>query len=268
MQELLVADSFRVRVNAVTGDAEVRGARHHLERFVISVQEVVRDDPSATIGMRELHAFLWDSIARITAFGDGWPRLELWRDASGEFRLSCQLRLLPPLGQTLELHEVSTAPLHDRHRKGPNIALFAALNREVSGEALLLDPRGFVSEGATTSLVWWHHDRPPHAAGGASAIADRVPSVTERLIDEASSELHGQPLTRELLDVSQLSRCEVWAVNALHGLRVVTSINGVPLPAPNYERLRTVTSELERRWQPLRSALNGEGSAISATFER
>lgn len=301
MEQLLVADSFRVRVR--DGRAEVRGLGRHVDRFARAVLETMpgaaeRDaehaklqraaqqewraaDPEAgrasfiVLGPTEakqrildrVDAFLEEALPRIAAYGEGFPRLELWggpkstATADAELRLS--LRPLPELRDRIELRTAGRVRLESPGRKGPNIARLAELNRELGAEALLLDRRGRALEGATTSLIWWTDDTDEsgHLVEQRwGKPANRVESVTESLLQEAAQKRlvgakpHRQrtgPLSSGRLRPAELARFEVWAVNALHGIRVVTSIDGSPQPAPHEQRLRWFREALDRAWEPI-----------------
>jgi len=283
---LLVADSFRVRVNPRTGEAEVRGWNAHLERFTGSVLERMPEAAEREAEGRRLveaacieriETFLEDSRNRIAAYGEGFPRLELRAPerAGGDPELALSLRPLPELGSTIELRTASGIRIDHPGVKGPNIAGFAELNRRLGAEALRLDAAGRAVEGATTSIVWWtDDDESGHIVGSpADGSVDRVDSVTEALlealvdeallVDAAQGRLVGSKPGRRRSGAlaaarptpEELLRAEVWAVNALHGIRVVTSIDGVAMRPPNERRLRWFREALERTWQPLRSPL-------------
>lgn len=285
-RELLVADSFRVRVRG--GRAEVRSWSAHVARFAGTVREALASPSAAAAAARtaselsdafaargetrivaarldlpsgeedRLSAFLAKATVQIAAAGEGFPRLELWRTPDGGLEYALALRELPPLRDSVELRSAAHVRLPDPRRKGPGIAALSALNRELGAEALLLDPAGQVREGATTSLIYWVD------AGSASGhiIADsaRVSSVTEALLSSAAGHrlIGVKPDRRRIGAFSlgsptpvDLQLCEVWAVNALHGIRVVTSIDGVALPAPVPERLRWFQEALDRSWEPV-----------------
>ncbi|MBO1902896.1 aminotransferase class IV [Leucobacter weissii] len=247
MDALLAADSFRVRVRG--GRAEVRGLDRHLERFTASVREP--SSGASPPSPDELSAFILDARARIADYGAGFPRLELRRHG-GTTELRLSLRPLPALGRTVELRSAPGVRLPDPRRKGPNISLLADLNRELGAEALLLDETGHALEGATTGLVWWPpgNGRDPATDRGYLVADDRrVPSVTESLLlDAADGRLEGAAASPE-----QLAEQEVWAVNALHGIRPVTSIDGAALPRPDERRLHRFREALDRSWQPVTS---------------
>lgn len=270
---LLVADSFRVRQHPTTGRAEVRGWSRHLDRFSRAVGEVCASEISASctsgtehspISSRaELESFLHESARRIAAFGEGFPRLEVWRDAEG-IRFSLSLRPAPPLGDSLEMHTAPDILLDHPGRKGPNIGRLRELNRTLGAEALLLDTAGNALEGATTSLVWWepgastpHFVASPQPAS-EHAPGNRVPSITESLVRDAVHVIGQVPgwsgtarIDSGLVPPARLVEFEVWAVNALHGIRVVTTIDGQKTLPPHRDRLDRFKTELDQSWEPV-----------------
>ncbi|WP_449277466.1 aminotransferase class IV [Leucobacter sp. GX24907] len=252
---LLVADSFRVRTNPLTRAAEVRGWHLHLERFARSVESVL--DERATLPIED---FLSESATRIAEYGAGFPRLELLGIADHSPSLHLSLRPLPTLTETLELRSTGHLRLEAPWLKGPNLVRLMDLNRELGAEALLLDPAGRALEGATTSLIWWapESDRgfrvavtPDDSVGPRS----RVDSVAERLTASIAQHL-GTPLVEARLVPAELARHEVWAVNALHGIRAVTAIDGMPTARPDRHRLLRFQEALDRTWQPVTGSRN------------
>lgn len=267
-----MADSFRVRSHG--GVAEVRGLALHLERFrtaAISTGAAPASARSAASAQHDaavlaaleqaVDNFIASALPRIAAAGDGFPRLELWHEpdalqgsplsALGAHALTLALRPLPALRDNIAL--VAT----DRPReikypavKGPNITTYAALATRLGGEALLLDEAGRVIEGTTTSLVWWHAD----GTGGVAAAQDRVASVTERLVRRIAHDL-GDSIRAEHRTPLELTRIEVWAVNALHGIRPVVSIDGQALARHDPDRLARYRAALDRTWDPVPASI-------------
>lgn len=243
---LLVADSFRVRVRG--GIAEARAPEAHLRRVVQGVRDAA-EQHRAAIRPGELDTFLTDALQRIAAFGEGFPRLELWSTseagtAPGRANLALSLRPLPQLGTEIRIRTATLAAPAHADVKGPHIGEYAALNRELGAETLLLDPRtARVREGATTSIILWEGD-----LAFVSDAPDRVASVTEALLAQAECELQPARLTRERLTAPG---AEVWAVNALHGIRPVTSIDGAPTAAPDPARLAAFRAILDGAWRPI-----------------
>ncbi|WP_181158452.1 aminotransferase class IV [Leucobacter massiliensis] len=248
--ELLAADSFRVRLNPVSGAPEVRGFRRHLARFGAAAREALDESaPAEGAARKRLEAFLTEAPERIADYGPGFPRLELWAGTEGgEPRAGLSLRPLPELRDDLRMRTVAGTRLVHPERKGPNLSRLTTLNRELGAEALLLDGAGHAVEGATTSLAWWEGER----LWTADSVA-RVASVTEALLLGIAAE-HGVTASRGLRPPAVLARCEVWSVNALHGIRLVTHIDGVALPAPELLRLRRFRAALDRCWEPVPGA--------------
>jgi len=239
MDSLLVADSFRVRGGS--GRAEVRGLARHLERFRRGAGEA-----AAELGLPEpdTERFLASALSAIAEYGEGFPRLELHRNG----RLDVRLRPLPKLGDSLDLRSVWPAdaqPAGSVTRKGPNLERYLQLNRELGAEALLLDADGRVVEGTTTSVLWW--------SGGDLCLVRstaRVASVSEAMITEIAGR-HDTALRPTAVSPAELARHEVWAVNALHGIRVVRAIDGEPTPGGVPRRLTSFREALDRTWEPV-----------------
>lgn len=237
--ELLAADSFRVRM--VGGIPGARAFPNHLNRFAASAVAVW----GASHGQwtnDTLRPFLRTVADRCAAYGEGFPRLEVWSDG----RLELALRPLPPLTETLQLTSVSDPERSHARIKGPGIERHSALNRWLGTEAILLDADSHTIEGATTSFVWWHQGRLHRVAN-----QERVASVTEALVTGAARE-KGTGVVEADISPEDLVQHEVWALNALHGIRQVTHIDGVALPDPDVTRLKGFRSALESHWAPLR----------------
>lgn len=256
-EQLIVADSFRVQDH--DGVAAARGFSRHLDRFRASVAEALRLAEVATdersYCSEALEPFLAGAPALISAYGNGFPRLELWLNDAGETRFDLALRPLPQLATTIDMRSASVIATPDAHVKGPNIPSYARLNAAFGAEALLtsVDSSGSthaVREGATTSLVFWRDETPE--SGHVIAAADRVASVTEAALSRFAESQH-RPLLPATVTVEQLRRCEVWAVNALHGIRPVAHIDGEPLPAFDPARLAVFQDALEATWEPVAS---------------
>ncbi|WP_053353197.1 aminotransferase class IV [Leucobacter musarum] len=251
---LLAADSFRVSTHA--GEPQVRAFSAHLTRFAATATAawLERDCTADPQRIAEaLAAFISEARERIAVSGDGFPRLELWSasaEATSEASapsLALALRPLPTLGDQVSLVSAPRGVAPMAERKGPNIARYSALARDLGGEPLLTDEAGWVLEGATTSVIWWP-DRGTAHQGSVVAQAARVPSVTEATLRAAATNLSPARVTPDELRAS-----EVWSVNALHGIRPVTHLDGTPLVSPNPERLERFRAVLDRSWEPVRA---------------
>ncbi|MGJ0204692.1 aminotransferase class IV [Leucobacter sp. gxy201] len=255
--ELLVADSFRVRIDDASGRAEVRGFPLHLDRFRAGVVEAIGGaEAENAVGTdwfeRVCDPFLASTPERISRGGAGFPRLELRTDRELEarrdaapFALDLRVRPLPALGRRVDLVSAAFENARTPWVKGPNLARHTALNRTIGAEALLLGDAGEALEGATTAIVWWDD--------GALCVVEspsRVASVCEALIT-VIAEHAGVAVHRATIAPAQLAAHEVWALNALHGIRPVRTIDGVALRTPERARLAQYRRALEATWHPV-----------------
>ena len=130
------------------------------------------------------------------------------------------------------------------------VAAPASRRRETDGGDVTLKALGYVADGSTTCLAWWR--------GDALAIPDdaieRIDSVTLRSV-LALATATGVDILRESARPEDLDGCEVWALNALHGIRIVTQWIGGPAVAEEPGRL----DSWRRRLDALRRPLPGTG---------
>lgn len=264
-RQLLVADSFRARRRA--GVTEVRGFALHLARFRKAAIEAGAESsadsnkdssgesnavPSSELA-HQLDEFLTEAASQIAAAGERFPRLELWAPSStGQppgFELSLALRPLPEIRSSIELRTAALPPgVTHLSRKGPNIAAYARLGHELGCEGLLVDANGTAVEGTTTSLVLWD----AAGRGFMSASTHRVPSVAEALVARIARDL-GTPLSPAMITPARLVSGEVWAVNALHGIRLVLNIDGQAPARHDPDRLAQYRAALNETWEPTRA---------------
>jgi branched-subunit amino acid aminotransferase/4-amino-4-deoxychorismate lyase len=215
----------------------------HRTRFLSAIPPHVDAEP------------FWDAaIAEIPRDGDWFPRVELRTQAS-RLQLLFRLRSAPERSRSVVLatfrgRDPRTVP----RIKGPDLEDMVRLRTQVqpSGaqEAVILTPDGFVAEGSTTCLAWWR--------GNALAIPSddiaRIDSVTLRSVLALATAL-GVDILREDARPDDLDGCEVWALNALHGIRIVTQWIGGPSVAEEPGRL----DAWRRRLDALRRPLPGAG---------
>jgi branched-subunit amino acid aminotransferase/4-amino-4-deoxychorismate lyase len=215
-----IADSWLV------ADGQVRGFTAHTRRFSASCAELFGVEATRT---RE---FMQAVCSRLPARGRWFPRVELVL-AAGTPQFQLWVRPAPPRGRAVRLWLPEGPDLRTRPRtKGPDLEWLAwqhaAAQAAGADEAVLLTRSGRVLEGATTSILWWHGDElcaPPEDAGV-------LPGVTRLILLDLAAFI-GAPITFRCPEPAELAGREVWAVNALHGIRPVTGWVGVDIePGP------------------------------------
>jgi branched-subunit amino acid aminotransferase/4-amino-4-deoxychorismate lyase len=202
------AGSVQVADSWLVVDGCAVSLSRHLERFATSL--AARD---ANLDAR---AFAADAIAMIPKEGRWFPRLEAIDYGDGAM-LRFHLREAPDALTDVALATAPRDPRTQTDVKGPDLAALGALRRELDvGEAVILDD-GFVAEGAWSSIVWWQND----TLHIVDSSIPRLPSVTERTICD-HAEFIGAPVVSARVRPADLVGAEVWALSALHGIRVVT----------------------------------------------
>ena len=185
----------------------------------------------------------WDAaIAAIPTSGDWFPRVEQHSDGRFLFRQ----RSAPELRRSLTL---TTHRGPDPRRvpsvKGPDLdamrRLRSAAQAEGADEAVILSPDGYVVESSQSAILWWRGSilcTPP-------AEFARCDSVTARSLLGLAGAL-GIDLLEEAVTPAELDGTEIWALNALHGPRIVTGWNDGPQPAELPGRLQLWRDRLAR----------------------
>jgi branched-subunit amino acid aminotransferase/4-amino-4-deoxychorismate lyase len=201
--EVKIIDSWLVT------EGRARAADAHLRRFAEACAE--------QYGV-QAERFACAAMTRIPAAGRWFPRLEL-AAADGLVCFQLWLRRAPALGSAVRLW-LPPEPdqrLHPRV-KGPDLAYLNRLRdaavKANADEAMLVSADGYVLEGATTSLLWWRGNTlcaPP-------AEAAVLPSVTRAVLLDAAA-AQDIAVRFELVTPAELRDAQVWAVNALHGIR-------------------------------------------------
>ncbi|GAA3868275.1 aminotransferase class IV [Streptomyces lacrimifluminis] len=214
-ERLVVADSWLLR------DGRVRGLGRHRERFLRACGD------SGGPSLRQLVDFWRDMTDALPRTGEWFPRVELGAE-SRELRLL--LRPAPPLGTGVRVWAVGqldarTVP----RRKGPDLDILARLRQraiaEGADEAVLIAPSGVVLEGIHSSLLWWEDDTLCLPSPQLPVLA----GVTVALIQQHAQRTGVRVAHRERT-LADLDGCEVWLVNALHGIRPVTEWTGGAQP--------------------------------------
>lgn len=218
--QLQVADSWLVT------DGRIRAFGAHVRRFSAACAELFG------IETGQSRRFMQAAAARIPVQGRWFPRAELAL-ASGAPRLQFWIRPAPPLGRTVRLWLPSVPDARTCPRiKGPDLDWLARQRADAvaagADEALLLSPSGRILEGATTSILWWQGEElcvPPEDAGV-------LPGITRLVLLDLAAFI-GVPVFFGSPRPAELDGLEVWAVNALHGIRPVTGWLGADIePGP------------------------------------
>jgi hypothetical protein len=218
----------------LTRDGVTRGWAAHRDRFVRACAEV--SGPSgapepAGVAAGLVERFLREVPGQVPDRGRWWPRVELV-GGPGWAALQVWLRAAPPAGSAVTLW---VDPLPDRRRrpsvKGADLehadALGAAARARGADDTLIVSATGHVLEGASTSVLWWRDD-----ALCAPPLTGELLAGVTRSILLAGAAAGGGRVREERVRPAELDGLEVWAVNALHGIRPVLGwIGGAGRPA-------------------------------------
>lgn len=203
---IVVADSWLV----TEGSALALGA--HRERFLRSAVDAEK---------------FWDAaIDAIPLEGDWFPRVELHSTGRMVFRL----RSAPERHRSVVLATwTGDDPWTQPTIKGPDLERLLGIRTSVQAvgadEAVLLSDDGYVVDGATSALLWWRGE----ILCGPLAELERVDSVTARSVLTLATAL-GIDTHEEAVTPAELDGVELWALNALHGIRIATAwVNGPQL---------------------------------------
>jgi hypothetical protein len=205
---IVVADSWLVTEGIALGIGLHRG------RFLESMST---DDRSVT----RADAF-WDAaIAVIPRSGDWFPRVEL-QLRTGSLLLVFRLRSAPDRHNNLiEATWLEGDPRTTPRIKGPDLAAMTRVRTTVqargASEAVILTGDGYIVEDSHSGLLWWRGD----ILCGPPAAFDRVDSVTVRSVLTLATALAIETF-EEAVTPRELADTELWSLNALHGIRIVT----------------------------------------------
>ncbi len=206
----VVADSWLVR------NGTVIGLDLHRKRFTNSVKEM------GALGTVDLDGF-WLAVVRcLPRTGHWFPRVELIVRGQKPL-LAFELRPSPPVSSVARLvthrgPDFRTVPA----TKGPDIDALAgaqcAGRNAGADDVVIVSGDGHIIDGTTTAILWWRNEcviSPP-------LWRSRIDSVTARTI-LVLARSRGVRTAVDDARPSDLTGCVVWAVNALHGIRAVTS---------------------------------------------
>jgi len=187
---------------------------------------------------------LWNAaIARIPRTGSWFPRIDL-SEIDGGARWELRVRPAPARQDSAVLATASVDPRTEPLTKGPDLAALLALRTSVqstgANEAIILSPEGELVDGATSAILWWDAE--------ALCIPDpsllRTDSVTAGVIVTLATAF-GVDVLHERRSPAELDGREIWIVNALHGIRIVTAWVDGPSPAQEPGRLRLWRQRLD-----------------------
>lgn len=238
---LLVADSWLVSAG------HTLALSLHQDRFISAVRQAEGAFANTKL---QLDDFWRSAIEGVPRDGDWFPRSELQLN-NGLPGLFLRLRPAPQRTRsvTVATHrglDPRTTPL----TKGPDLLSLALIRRlaaeEGAEEAIIVSPAGWVVEGAYSSLLWWRGN----VLCAPSLELERIDSVTARTVLALATAL-GTEIYYESVTPAELDGCEIWAVSALHGIRIVTAWIDGPSPAEEPGRLELWRRRLSKLVQPL-----------------
>jgi branched-subunit amino acid aminotransferase/4-amino-4-deoxychorismate lyase len=206
--EITIVDSWLV------ADGRVRTFNAHVRRFSAACLE------RGALSESRIREFMLAAMAQIPVSGYWFPRAEMTLVA-GVPQFQMRIRPAPQLGHTVRLW---LSPEPDVRKlpqiKGPDLEWLAKQRMAAvaagADEAVLLSPDGHLREGSTTNILWWRGDTLCTPADDGSML----PGITRSILLETARE-SGVTVVFESPFPAELSGIEVWAVNALHGIRPV-----------------------------------------------
>ncbi|MEN9714341.1 MAG: hypothetical protein RLZZ164_1005 [Actinomycetota bacterium] len=237
--ELAVADSFLVE------DGRVRSFEAHRERFRSGVAQVAPSELDLLPHLFELTRGL------IEPEGRWFPRWELHGNQPAGSRLHLRIRTAPDQqGDAILYTYDQPDPRVNPSIKGPDLALGAELRNRATilgaDEAVLVDDKGFLIEGALSALVWWRGD----VLCAPNDELRWLDSITRREVFAIAAQM-GIVTRTEKVKPADLVECEVWILSGLQGIRPVIdwiNLGGPVAPATHVDafarRLRMLAAPL------------------------
>lgn len=211
----------------------------HRTRFMTSIPRgyYLTSDPGA----------FWDAaIAAIPRTGDWFPRVELHSGPKFLFRL----RSAPELRKHIVLATAKRDSRTTPGIKGPDLEALTSVRVKAqkagADEAVILTRDGYVIEASQSELVWWRGS----ILCTAPTEFTRVDSVTRRSLLAVATAL-GVETHTEAVTPAELAGTEIWALNALHGARIVTRWIDGPDTAELPGRLAQWRARLDALRHPL-----------------
>jgi branched-subunit amino acid aminotransferase/4-amino-4-deoxychorismate lyase len=237
---IVVADSWFVS----EGTALALGL--HRERFLAAM-------PADARAATRADAF-WDAVLGLIPREGGWfPRVEL-QDRSGSLLLVFRHRSAPDRTNNLvELTWRDGDPRTHPAIKGPDLDTMTRVRTVAqaggAGEAVFLSPEGYIVEDSHSALAWWRGEilcTPPRELA-------RVDSVTVRSLLALATAL-GVETYEESVTPAEIADTELWSLNALHGIRIVTRWLDGPALAQLPGRLALWRARMDTLRKPIAGA--------------
>ncbi|MFJ2113750.1 MULTISPECIES: aminotransferase class IV [unclassified Streptomyces] len=205
-------------------DGRVRALARHRERFLTACADA-SDLPAV-----QLVSFWRDMTAALPREGAWFPRVELLT-ADHSPRLRVRIRYSPRRTSGVRVWASGQPdPRTVPRRKGPDLDTLTGVRHRAgdqgADEAVLTSASGLVLEATSSSVLWWEDD----TLCLPSPRLPVLPGVTTAIIQDHAGESGIRVLHRERT-LAELAGREVWLVNALHGIRPVTSWLGPPMLA-------------------------------------
>lgn len=188
--------------------------RHASATFLFKLHGLAGTSPDI------LNDFWNSAIGKLPKTGSWFPRIELAGNLSCPV-LQIRIRPAPATHSTIRLIDYQNEDFRKLPRhKGPDLAKLISARKKIAGqgadEAILTTPKGFLLEGLTTSILWWEG-----SVLCTTPSSQRIlPGVTSQLL-RLIAEQENIPFAYRFRKTADLNGCEVWAVNALHGIRRV-----------------------------------------------
>lgn len=247
-KQVLVADSWLVRNgNAIALDL-------HRKRFFNSCSQLYQIRPDV------LQPYWLMMLNKIPHHGLWFPRVELAGNAR-QPKLQVRIRPAPPLKETVRLCLCNIPDRrHAPRHKGPDMSLLGEIRQQIlmqgADEGIIVSPKGYLLEGLTTSILWWEELNGQQTLC-AVPDANRILPGTIRELILSIAEQSGIPTAYRLVLPARLNGREVWAVNALHGIRSAIPWQNSPFIPKN-------DAKAEKRLKEWRHAIEAYASPITA----
>ena len=237
-EKLLVADSWLVK------DGCVRALHLHRHRFFSSCIELAGTSPDI------LNEFWNAAIGKLPKTGSWFPRIELAGNLCCPV-FQIRIRPAPAIHSTIRLIDYESRDFRKLPRhKGPDLANLISARKKIMGQgaddAILSTSTGFLLEGLTTSIFWWEGS----TLCTTSPSRRVLPGVTSPLLRFIAEE-ENIPFAHRFRKPDDLNGFEVWAVNALHGIRRVVVWEKSPFQTSSHIDIDFWRQKLDKFTKPV-----------------